>query len=164
MKPASLYSRRKFIKLTAAGFGSLAGSILLSSCRIFGGIPEWKKYAQNPVFGPEVGTVFDVSLLKENDRYRMWFSWRDQESIGLTESPDGIHWEDPVVVFEPSPISGWETKVNRPYVLKQGDEYFLWYTGQTASNSCLGDARSLDGIHWMDRSASPVLTPEKTWE
>lgn len=164
MKADPFYSRREFIRMAAAGLGSLAGSILLSGCRIPGRIPEWRKDAQNPVFGPGVGTVFDVSLLQENNLYRMWFSWRDYESIGLTESPDGIHWGDPVIVFEPSSTSGWETKVNRPFVLRRGDEYFLWYTGQTESNSCLGYARSQDGIHWTDRSISPVLTPEKTWE
>jgi len=36
--------------------------------------------------GGELGTCFDVSVLKEGDTYRMWFSWRPKKSI------DGQQW------------------------------------------------------------------------
>ena len=51
----------------------------------------WRKYEQNPVLGGKLGTCFDVSVLKEGDKYRMWFSWRPKKSIALVESRDGIH-------------------------------------------------------------------------
>jgi hypothetical protein len=34
----------------------------------------WVKYPGNPVLGGDLGTCFDVSVLKEGDTYRMWFS------------------------------------------------------------------------------------------
>jgi hypothetical protein len=34
----------------------------------------WVKYPDNPVLGDDLGTCFDVSVLKEGDTYRMWFS------------------------------------------------------------------------------------------
>src|SRR6516165_6512451 len=35
----------------------------------------WRKYPSNPVLGGSLGTCFDVSVLREDDHYRMWFSW-----------------------------------------------------------------------------------------
>ena len=46
----------------------------------------WTKFAGNPVLGGKLGTCFDVSLLKEDDNFRMWFSWRPKKSIALVES------------------------------------------------------------------------------
>jgi predicted GH43/DUF377 family glycosyl hydrolase len=157
-------TRREFLKTSIAGLGCLYGTVFLSGCSLPWNPPKWTKVGKKPVFGPGVGTVFDMSVLKEDGRYRMWFSWRDNESIGLTESPDGVKWGEPVVVLEPSASSGWEDKVNRPYVMKREDGYHLWYTGQTGESSCLGYAKSMDGIHWTKVSDQPVLSPEKTWE
>ena len=36
----------------------------------------WVKYAKNPVLGGDLGTCFDISMLKQGDTYRMWCSWR----------------------------------------------------------------------------------------
>src|SRR4051812_30582158 len=33
----------------------------------------WQKVGREPVFGGEYGTVFDVSVLREDGLYRMWF-------------------------------------------------------------------------------------------
>ena len=49
----------------------------------------WVKHPKNPVFGGSLGTCFDISVLKEGDTYRMWFSWRPKKSIALVESKDG---------------------------------------------------------------------------
>ena len=46
----------------------------------------WRKYEKNPVLGGALGTCFDVSVLREGDKYRMWFSWRPKQSIALVES------------------------------------------------------------------------------
>ena len=53
----------------------------------------WHKCENNPVLGGSLGTCFDVALLKEDDRYRMWFSWRPKDSVALTESVDGVQWK-----------------------------------------------------------------------
>ena len=124
----------------------------------------WKKYAGNPVLGGEHGTCFDVCVLKEGRTYRMWVSWRPKASIALVESGDGVHWSEPQIVFGPRKESGWEDDVNRPIVLKRGDGYHLWYTGQAKGHSWIGYATSRDGIAWKRMSAKPVLAPEKPWE
>jgi hypothetical protein len=66
----------------------------------------WVKYPRNPVLGGDLGTCFDVSVLKEEETYRMWFSWRPKKSIALVESKNGTEWSDPVIVIGPNQQSG----------------------------------------------------------
>ncbi len=124
----------------------------------------WKKYAGNPVLGGQYGTCFDVCVLKEGGKYRMWVSWRPKASIALVESSDGIHWSEPRIVLGPRKESGWEDDINRPIVLKRGDGYHLWYTGQAKGHSWIGYATSPDGVAWKRMSTKPVLAAEKPWE
>lgn len=124
----------------------------------------WEKFAHNPVLGGNYGTCFDICVLREGGKYRMWFSWRPRQSIALTESHDGIHWSEPQIVLGPNPASGWEDDINRPVVVKRPNGYHLWYTGQAKGHSWLGYATSRDGKTWTRRSDKPVLSPEKPWE
>ncbi|MGA2032183.1 MAG: glycosyl hydrolase family 65 protein [Thermoguttaceae bacterium] len=62
------------------------------------------------------------------------------------------------------PGGGWQDEVNRPCVLRRGDGYHMWYTGQARGHSWIGYAISPDGVRWQRQSASPVLSPEKPWE
>ena len=125
----------------------------------------WEKFEGNPVIGGQHGTCFDISVLRERGKYRMWLSWRPKESIALLESPDGIHWEGtPKIVLGPRKETGWEDDMNRPIVLKREDGYHLWYTGQANGRSAIGYARSPDGVAWTRMSERPVLSPEKPWE
>jgi predicted GH43/DUF377 family glycosyl hydrolase len=123
----------------------------------------WRKAAENPLLGGRLGTCFDVSVLKEDGRYRMWFSWRPKKGVALVESEDGVHWGEPAVVLEPA-ASGWEQEVNRPVVLKRPDGYHMWYTGQAGGRSAIGHAVSEDGRTWKRTGSGPVLSPEQTWE
>jgi len=132
-------------------------------------IPEtsagWKKYEGNPVMGGKYGTCFDISVLKDGDKYRMWLSWRPKGSVALVESSDGIKWsEPPQIVLGPKKETGWEDDINRPVVLKRGDTYHMWYTGFNRKGSYIGYATSPDGITWKRMSDKPVLSPEKPWE
>jgi predicted GH43/DUF377 family glycosyl hydrolase len=124
----------------------------------------WEKYSQNPVLGGDLGTCFDISVLKGNDGYRMWFSWRPQASIALVESKDGFHWSTPLIVLAHNPESGWENDVNRPVVIKHGGIYRMWYTGQANGRSAIGYAISTNGVAWRRMSECPVLSPDQPWE
>ncbi len=124
----------------------------------------WAKSLSNPVLGGELGTCFDVALLKEDGRFRMWFSWRPKKSLALVESADGERWSEPQVVFGPSPSNGWEADVNRPAVLKREDGYHLWFTGQSGGRSQIGYATSADGKSWTRITRQPVLSPQASWE
>lgn len=124
----------------------------------------WVKYARNPVLGGDLGTCFDISVLKEGDIYRMWFSWRPRKSIALVESKDGVRWSKPVIVLGPNRATDWEEDINRPVVLKVGDRCHLWYTGQARGRSWIGYATSKDGKTWQRRSSRPVLSADRPWE
>ena len=125
----------------------------------------WQKYEGNPVMGGQYGTCFDVSVMRENGAYRMWLSWRPKKSVALVESKDGIHWsEPPRIVLGPRDETGWEDDINRPCVLKRGDTYHMWYTGQARGQSRIGYATSSDGVTWKRMSDKPVLSPDQPWE
>jgi beta-1,2-mannobiose phosphorylase / 1,2-beta-oligomannan phosphorylase len=125
----------------------------------------WIKYDHNPVLGGKLGTCFDVAVLLEGNRYRMWFSWRPRKSIALVESDDGLRWSDPVIVLAPVEGSDWEPDVNRPGILKRDGVYHLWYTGQAKGRSAIGHATSPDGKTWTrSNNGKSVLSSQAKWE
>lgn len=135
----------------------------------------WVKYSGNPVLGGSLGTCFDLSMLVEEGRYRMIFSWRPKKSIALTESTDGIHWSEPVILLGPRETpQHWEDDLNRPSVIRRAGRprYHMWYTGQypgrlprsADGRSCLFYAVSDDLLHWERASLQPVLAAEEPWE
>jgi beta-1,2-mannobiose phosphorylase / 1,2-beta-oligomannan phosphorylase len=124
----------------------------------------WHKSLDNPVLGGNLGTCFDVSLVREGPTYRMWFSWRPRKAIALVEGTDGVHWSDPVITLGPNPATGWEDDVNRPVVVKRPDGYHMWYTGQARGHSWIGHATSPDGTKWSRTGTKPVLSADARWE
>jgi predicted GH43/DUF377 family glycosyl hydrolase len=124
----------------------------------------WRKYDKNPVLGGPLGTCFDISVLREDGQYRMWFSWRPKKSIALVTSRDGLSWGEPAIVLGPNLASGWEEDVNRPVVVKQGGKYLMWYTGQAKGKSWIGHAVSEDGKRWRRVGDRPVLSAQARWE
>ena len=124
----------------------------------------WVKCPKNPVLGGDLGTCFDISVLRERGIYRMWFSWRPKKSIALVESSDGIEWSKPFIVLGPNDNTDWENDLNRPSVIKNGELYQMWYTGQARGKSWIGYATSRDGKAWQHASDKPVLSAEESWE
>lgn len=124
----------------------------------------WVKSPRSPVLGGDLGTCFDISVLKEGSGYRMWFSWRPKKSIALVESKDGVVWSRPVIVLGPNDRSDWEEDINRPIVIKHGGTYKMWYTGQARGRSWIGAAESGDGKTWQRKSERPALSPDRPWE
>jgi predicted GH43/DUF377 family glycosyl hydrolase len=124
----------------------------------------WVRHPANPVLGGTLGTCFDAALLREGSTFRMWFSWRPKRSVALVESGDGVHWDEPRVVLPPAE-SDWEGDINRPVVVKRGgNDYHMWYTGQSREQSWIGYATSPNGVEWKRMTASPVLSPDLAWE
>jgi predicted GH43/DUF377 family glycosyl hydrolase len=124
----------------------------------------WSKYEANPVLGGELGTCFDVAVLRDAGKYRMWFSWRPKKSVALVESTDGIHWNRPEIVLGPNEATDWEQDINRPVVVLREDGYHMWYTGQARGHSWIGYARSTDGRAWRRVSSKPVISADVPWE
>ena len=73
---------------------------------------RWIKHPKNPVLGAGLGTCFDVSVLKEDGMYWMWFSWRPQKSIAVALSKDGVQWSKPLIVLGPNDKTDWENDLN----------------------------------------------------
>jgi hypothetical protein len=144
-----------------AGLGGIRAGSLGSEAETTAG---WHKYENNPVLGGDLGTCFDVSVLKKGEEYLMWFSWRPKKSIALARSKDGIHWSAPVIVLAPDAKAEWQSDVNRPVVIERRDGFHMWYTEQAKGHSWIGYAASYDGIHWKQMSRRPVLSPESAWE
>lgn len=144
----------------------------------------WRKHAGNPVMGDPGDFRFDNHVLRTNDGYRMYFSWRRHYAIAVSESADGITWTEPRLVLEPRPETGWEDDVNRPTVIYRDGVHHMWYSGQTAGRtfdsdtwtdvylqastntegrSAIGYAVSADGYTW-ERRDTPVLEARAPWE
>lgn len=124
----------------------------------------WVKYEGNPVLGGQYGTCFDICVLHESGRFKMWVSWRPKQSVAITQSLDGIHWSPPSIVLGPKLETGWEDDINRPVVVHREDGYHMWYTGQAKGRSSIGYATSPDGVTWERKSARPVLVAQTPWE
>lgn len=125
----------------------------------------WIKHPDGPLLGgPDMGTCFDVFALADTDGYRLYFSWRDKDSLAVVTGTDGIHWSEPRIILEPQPETGWEDKLNRNAVVKRGDIYHMWYCGQARDYTRIGYATSQDGYTWTRYSDEPIMIPELPWE
>ena len=149
---------------------SLLSAISMAQNKIEETNGGWIKYEKNPILGGNLGTIFDVSILQNNDNtYDMYCSWRDQKSIALSHSQDGFEWTTPIICFPFNNESGWEFDVNRPVIVKKGGVYHMWYTGQVAAGrpegkSWIGYVTSKDGKLWVRKNEMPALSPELPWE
>ncbi len=129
----------------------------------------WRKDKRNPVLGEPYGTCFDMTVVREGELFKMWFSWRPYRGIGYCQSIDGITWSEPLLVLTHIPGSKWESgEVNRPCVIKENGIYKMWYSGQVrpyqpGGVSVICYAESVDGLVWT-RRAEPVLVHSREWE
>jgi len=71
-------------------------------------------------------------VVKDDDRYRMWYSRRgDAYRIGYAESPDGLEWErrDAEAGIDVSP-AGWDSEmIEYPCVFEHKGSWFMLYNG-----------------------------------
>lgn len=125
----------------------------------------FQKSPNNPIYGSKsTGTLFDVLVQKEDGRFRMDFSWRSKKALAVAFSDDGSHWSDPQITLHCDPNTGWEDNNNRNCVVRIGDTWHMWYTGQARGYSFIGYAKSDDGLHFVRVIDEPVLISERLWE
>ena len=124
------------------------------------------KHKNNPVFGNrETGTLFDPYVAKLPDgTFRMDVSTRKDNTLSVSFSDDGVKWSAPRVTLAPDESAGWEQMVNRNCVLRVGDTYQMWFTGQANGNSYIGFAQSENGLDFKRVCAEPVILPEAPFE
>jgi len=126
---------------------------------------QWVKHEKPVLGGGNLGTVFDIFVLKDGKQYIMYSSWRPKRSLAVSTSADGKTWTSPEIVLGPNDATDWEDDINRPSVLKKDGIYHLWYTGQyKGKNSWIGYATSKDGKNFVRQSDRPVVSPTEPWE
>lgn len=147
----------------------------------------WQKYCVNPVLspGPEGSwddqAVAHPNVLYDGSTYHLWYSGWSMDgniSIGYATSIDGIHWtkyddpstedrqfseSDPVLLCGPS--GSWDMEsVHHPTIIHYGNTFFMWYLGrnmapQHGALTCIGFAKSTDGIHWTKYNDPATVNP-----
>lgn len=148
---------------------------------------NWQKFENNPVIQPRKSAgVFahtDPSLLYDGSLFHLWISGGGfipgDTLAGVRTyyftSEDGYQWTyNPAnPVFREAIAGAWDSgHIETPHVIKNGDEYWLYYvaTVDTAADDPatlqLGLAKSPDGENWARHSGNPLMgrgEPE-SWE
>lgn len=102
------------------------------------------------------GGIVRPSVIKEGDRYRMWFSYRGGAGfrekraqgyrIGYAESDDAVHWtrDDEQAGIDVSD-EGWDSQmIAYPYVFEHGGDRYMFYNGNAFGQAGFGYATWVD--------------------
>ncbi len=116
--------------------------------------------------------VFSPEVLRDGDTLHMWYTGSNWAAyrIGYAASTDnGRTWQKSPrnPVLDLGPAGSWDSySLQGASVLREGDGFRMWYTGQNGSRWRIGLATSPDGIAWTRASGSPVLDlgPEGAWD
>ena len=132
---------------------------------------EFTKYTKAPILDRSAVDPYSISypwVMRESEKWKMWYGsnlrWGPARLdmayvIKYAESEDGIHWRrDGVIALNLK--SADESALARPCVLKEGDNYRMWYTYRGRSYR-IGYAESIDGVHWnrLDEQAGIDVSP-----
>jgi hypothetical protein len=124
---------------------------------------EWRRYSRAPLLprtNEEYLSLGSTSVLREKDRWRMWYtcfrSWGQGSGqpkhvyvIKYAESADGVEWVRPNVVCIDT-AAPHEFSIGRPSVLRRDGLYHMWFSYR-GEHYRIGYAWSEDGIHWTRR-------------
>ncbi len=94
-----------------------------------------------PLEAPDEYAISRPWVIRDRDRYRMWFSSRgDAYRLGYAESADGLAWRRDAAgaLLEPAE-QGWDSEmIAYPCVFDRGDERWLLYNGNGYGRSGVG--------------------------
>ena len=142
---------------------------------------NFTRYCVVPILDRIDGEPFSRSapyIIVEDGIWKMWywscFRWSKEEGetaryynvIRYAESYDGIDWRsDPHVCVSPEgPV---EYAIGRPWVVKDGGVYKMWYSIRSKAQISyrLGYAESLDGLHWKRKDHEVGISVSETgWD
>jgi uncharacterized repeat protein (TIGR01451 family) len=122
----------------------------------------WTKSAYNPVLSGQgyygngywEAEVTEPTVIKVGTTYHLWYVGNDGTilRIGHATSTDGLNWVKDAAnpVLNLGTPGNWDwLDVYSPSVVKVGDEFKLWYSGDTLPPAYqTGYATSLDGSTW----------------
>jgi predicted GH43/DUF377 family glycosyl hydrolase len=125
------------------------------------------KYQASPILGDgTTGTLFDPSCIideKEEKRFRCYVSKRNEGSIVLYESSDGVNFGNDYKTIIKTDNLGYYI-YNRASVIKKDDIYYMYFTKQINGEiSEIYVGVSEDGISF-DIKEEPVLVAELEFE
>ena len=162
---------QKSIKSSYALFCGLAVSI--------DGGRTFNRYSKAPILDRTDREPFlrsSVSVIEDNGLFRMWYvsgaGWTEFNNkacptynIRYCESKDGYVWAPTDVVcvdFKSDDEFGF----GRPWVIKDGSIYRMWYSIRRKYRPyCIGYAESSDGLEWIRRDeAVGIHRSEKGWD
>ena len=128
---------------------------------------QWKKYSSKQILGnDETGTLFDPACIidgNQNERFKMYVSKRNEGSIVLYTSEDGVNF-NPNYTTIIAPESSSQYVYNRPSVLKHNGKYYLYYTRQILDvSSEIYYGVSEDGVNF-NFDPDPVIIPTEEYE
>jgi len=129
---------------------------------------KWARYANNPVLscGPS-GSWDDASIMsrcviQDAGELKLYYTgWDGSDyAIGLATSADGTSWtkyaKNPIL--QKGVYGSWEeTRVESPWVIKDGSGYHMWYIGWTGIRLEMGYASSRDGINFDKYPGNPAF-------
>jgi len=124
---------------------------------------DWRRVSRAPILprtDEEYLSIGSTAVLREDDRWRMWYTcfrrWgrgptepKHVYVIKFAESRDGLHWDRPnrVCIETSSPD---EFSIGRPSVLRENGLYHMWFSYRGAEYR-IGYAWSENGIDWTRR-------------
>lgn len=99
----------------------------------------------------EEGGISQASVIKENNKYKMWFSYRSKSGyrknknksyrIGYAESDDGLVWVRCDNQGLDVSKKGWDSEmVEYPYVFNNGNKKYMLYNGNGFGKTGIGIA------------------------
>ena len=95
--------------------------------------------------------TYSSSVIKDGNTYKMWYSGYDGRNTRIlyATSDDGITWNKHGVVVPLGDSGSTDDEyINYPSVIKDGNIYKMWYTGNYNIHGRIHYATSTDGITW----------------
>ncbi|HEY0006601.1 MAG TPA: hypothetical protein VGB17_17600 [Pyrinomonadaceae bacterium] len=140
----------------------------------------FRKHSRVPVLdrtGDEPFSRSALCVVQENEIFKGWYwsceEWSRDESwvhynnvIRYTESSDGIVWTNPGRICI-SPAGPDDYAVGRPWVIKDGELYKMWYSIRSRAQLSyrMGYAESADGLDWTRKDEEVGIGPsESGWD
>lgn len=169
--PSIIYKDGKF-KMWYSGKGD-NGRWQIGYAESLDGI-NWNKHFSNPVYSRielDNKDVHDQTVIfdENSNQFIMWYvasqnGGTSNYQIYRAVSIDGINWNNSPT----SPVyinTSWNNSyISAPFVLKETNDYKMWYISKGSGDWKLGLASSTDGINWTDNLINPVLISDKYWE
>jgi hypothetical protein len=136
---------------------------------------DWKRHASNPVirirrdFHWEAGAIAVPRVIRDGALYKVWYCSYPQNNtyvVGQAESFDGLKWfRSPGNPVLRGSGKGWDSGMTAyPGVIRVGDRYLMWYSGNGYGSQGIGLATAdAPRGHWLLRTASASEGADPAW-